>query len=187
MLKKLKKADNFSVSKFEALQTNGVLISIILFISLAVYSNALFNGFVFDDITVIVDNTLIRDTKNIPAIFTNSAWNFGGMPVVSNYYRPLMNIIYMFDYYIFGLTPWSIHLINILFQSGVSVLVFIITKNLLRGPSQRPASSLPAFMAALLFATHPIHTEAVATGVTELSFTFFFLLSFLLYIRAREG
>jgi tetratricopeptide (TPR) repeat protein len=45
------------------------------------------------------------------------------------------------------------------------------------------------FIAGLLFAVHPIHTEAVAwvAGLPDLSFTFFFLLSFALYIRSTTG
>jgi tetratricopeptide (TPR) repeat protein len=40
------------------------------------------------------------------------------------------------------------------------------------------------FAAALLFATHPIHAEAVTVGTAEVSFAFFYLLSFYLYVRA---
>jgi Flp pilus assembly protein TadD len=46
----------------------------------------------------------------------------------------------------------------------------------------------PPFAAALLFATHPVHTEAVTwvAGLPDLSFAFFFLLSFLLYLRSTD-
>ncbi|MFZ2197200.1 MAG: tetratricopeptide repeat protein, partial [Thermodesulfovibrionales bacterium] len=47
----------------------------------------------------------------------------------------------------------------------------------------------PPFIAALLFATHPIHTEVVAWvgAVTDLSFTFFYLLSLYFYMRSGIG
>ncbi len=43
-------------------------------------------------------------------------------------------------------------------------------------------------MVAVLFAVHPIHTEAVAwiSAVTDLSYTFFCLLSFYLYLRSEN-
>ena len=43
-------------------------------------------------------------------------------------------------------------------------------------------------LAALLFATHPVNSEAVAwvACVPELSFTFFYLLAFYLYIKSRD-
>ncbi|MGD0887041.1 MAG: tetratricopeptide repeat protein, partial [Thermodesulfovibrionales bacterium] len=47
----------------------------------------------------------------------------------------------------------------------------------------------PPFLGAVLFATHPIHTEAVAwvAGIPDLSYTFFFLLSLYLHMRSDEG
>jgi tetratricopeptide (TPR) repeat protein len=46
----------------------------------------------------------------------------------------------------------------------------------------------PPFIAALLFASHPIHTEAVAwnAGLMDVAFTFFYLLSFYLYVRSEK-
>ena len=48
---------------------------------------------------------------------------------------------------------------------------------------------LPPFIAALIFAAHPVNTEAVswASSVTELFYTLFFLLSFYIYIRRGAG
>ena len=47
----------------------------------------------------------------------------------------------------------------------------------------------PPFIAALLFATHPIHTEAVAwvAAIPDISYTLFYLLSFYFYMRSKEG
>jgi tetratricopeptide (TPR) repeat protein len=164
------------------------MIFIVLLVSFAVYFNALPNGFVYDDKLQIVDNRWIKDTKHIPEIFTSSAWSFKDEAVVSNYYRPLMHVIFMGNYYIFGLNPWGFHLINIIFHAAVSVLVFVLILKLLKkiNPS---VSLLPPFIAALLFATHPIHTEAVTwvSGLTEVSYVFFYLLSFYFYIGSGEG
>ncbi len=165
-------------------------ILIIIAISFAVYFNALFCDFVYDDTSQVLRNDLIRDVRNIPEIFSKSVWAFQSAPILSNYYRPLMNIIYMVNYHLFGLKPWGFHLVNILLHSSVSVLVFIIVLKLFREDQQTGAyPHVPAFLAALLFAAHPIHTEAVTwvAGVPDLSFTLFYLLSFLCYIRFREG
>jgi tetratricopeptide (TPR) repeat protein len=97
----------------------------------------------------------------------------------------------MLSYSLFGLKPWGFHLVNILFHAGSTVLVFLIISRLL-GDAKPSTSSLylsPALLAALLFATHPVHTEAVTwiAGLPEVSFTFFSLLSFYLYLRSGEG
>jgi tetratricopeptide (TPR) repeat protein len=163
------------------------MIFVIIAVSLAVYLNALSNGFVYDDKAQVTENIWIKDVKNIPEIFTSSAWGFQQDPVVSNYYRPLMHLIFMGNYYIFGLNPLGFHLVNIIFHVAVSGLVFILLLRLLKPFTV--TSFLPPFIASLLFATHPIHTEAVTwvSGVTELSYTFFLLLSFYFYIRDGEG
>ena len=179
---------------------------IVAAVSFAVYFNALFDGFVFDDKFQVVDNRWIKDFRYIPEMFSKHAWGFSSR--VSNYYRPLMHLLYSATYALFGLQPWGFHLVNILFHTANSVLVFIITSRLLKQSTSGPYTpvvekggeggiekvvtgnlSSPPFIAALLFAVHPVHTEAVTwvAGITEISFTFFSLLSFYCYIRAEEG
>ncbi len=172
-------------------------ITVVVLVSAGVYANTLSNDFVYDDRSQVLENRLILDFRYLPDIFTRSAWSFQSAPVISNYYRPMMNVIYMLNYYIFGLTPWGFHLVNILFHAGNSVLVFLLTARLLRDAPDRvsetggrPVSAnIPPFIAALLFATHPVHTEAVAwvAAVPELSFTLLYLLSFYLFIGSAAA
>lgn len=163
------------------MNTERLVIAILIIISIGVYANTLQNDFVYDDLFQVVRNEWIRDIRNIPEILTSTVWSFEKSYIPSNYYRPMMHIIYMVDYHIFGLTPWGFHLTNILFHSLNSVLVFLITSHLLDAPL--------ALVAALLFATHPIHTEAVAWigGIPDLTLTFFFLLAFYLHIKSGQS
>lgn len=159
---------------------------IILLLSSVLYLNAILNGFVIDDIHQVVDNPWIRNIKFIPEIFSSGVWEFEGR--VSSYYRPFTYILYMATYHFFGLKPWGYHLVNVLFHTGGSVVVFLLASSLFK-KSQSPESTStywPPFLVALLFAAHPIHTEAVVwvAGVMDVSFTFFYLLSFYLYIRS---
>ena len=160
-----------------------------MLVSCAVYFNALFGDFVYDDKIQVVDNPWIRDIRNIPAIFSKSVWSFQPGRIISNYYRPLMHVGYMFNYHLFGLKPWGFHLVNILFHCGVSVLVFLVIRILLteHRDSVSPAYLSPPFIAAMLFVSHPIHTEAVTwiAGLPDVSFTFFYLLSFYFYVRSK--
>jgi Flp pilus assembly protein TadD len=162
---------------------------ILLFISCAVYFNALFDGFVHDDTAQIIENPWIRNVDNIPKIFTRNVWGFRGG--IANYYRPLMHLVYMLNYHLFGLHPWGFHLVNVLFHSGVSILVFLVVRRLLQGAAiSKPLVYFsPPFIAALLFAVHPIHTEAVTwiAGLPDLAMAFFFLLAFYFYIIFRAG
>jgi tetratricopeptide (TPR) repeat protein len=191
----------YSSSRFQKLLSSKyTYIVIILVISVGVYLNTLSNEFVYDDKEQVLENPWIKNIRYIPTIFFSDVWAFKG-EVITNYYRPLMHIILMIDYYLFGLNPWGYHLINIIFHAGVSALVFLIASMILnylprreenKGEGKRYYLSpntynlLPAFIATLLFATHPIHTEVVAwiSGIPELSFTLFYLLSFYFYIKA---
>jgi protein O-mannosyl-transferase len=190
-------------------KSSAYLIIIVLVASFAVYFNTLLNGFVYDDIFQVVKNPWITDVKYIPDFFLTKTWGYTGIGP-SNYYRPMMHLVYMFDYHVFGLEPWGFHLVNILLHACVSVLVFLIAARLaaeaekgwgnlsdfplfsrdrllneIGGDRQEAIGAVHgslsfALIAALLFAVHPVHTEAVAwvAGLPELAFTFFYLLSF---------
>ena len=171
------------------------MLAVISAASFAVYLNTLSNGFVYDDNLQVLRNPWIREVKHLPGIFYQSVWNFQATATINNYYRPLMHLIFMANYHLFGLTPWGFHLVNVLFHVGNSVLLFLLAARLFGNPAGRPEGrnggtwrfSSPPFLAALLFATHPIHTEAVAWvgAVTDLSFTFFYMLS--LYFHIGSG
>ena len=169
---------------------------ILVLICLAVYGNTLLNGFVYDDMTQVLNNSWIRDVRHLPDIFSKNVWGFQSGRNVSNYYRPMMHVIYLVSYGMFGLKPWGFHLVNIFFHMINSLLVFLVASSLFRprrlqdtSSSPLPSFISPAFVAALLFALHPINTEAVAWvgAVTDLSYTFFYLCSLYFYIRAEDG
>jgi tetratricopeptide (TPR) repeat protein len=165
-----------------------LLIMITILLSCAVYFNALRNGFVYDDIPQVVQNPWIRNFRFLPEIFSANVWAFQG--ISTNYYRPLLHTSYMMSYHLFGLAPWGFHLVNIVLHAGVSILVFLIASRLfsVTAPQASPVSRFLPFIAAMLFAVHPIHTEVVAWvgGVTDLVFTLFTLLSLYFYIISSE-
>ena len=160
---------------------------LIVAVAFAVYANALLNGFVIDDNHQVVDNQWVMSPGHLPDIFSSGVWEFEGR--VSSYYRPLMYVIYRATYVVFGLKPWAFHLVNVLLHIAVTVLLFLLARRLWGADaSADPWFLSPPFVAAMLFAVHPIHTEAVAwvAGVGELSFSFFYLLALCLYAHPRS-
>jgi hypothetical protein len=160
---------------------------LILIVSFGVYFNALPNGFVYDDKFLLLQNPWIRDVKHLPKLFLSDMWAFQTKEA-GNYYRPMFHIFYMIDLYIFGLRPWGFHLTKILFHMGSSLIVFLMASTLISRygggvTGTKTYKQYIPFAAALLFATHPIHTEAVL-GITEVSLAFFYFLSFYLYVKA---
>jgi len=79
---------------------------IIIIVSVTVYCNALFNAFVFDDISQVLENQWIRDIRNITAIFSQSVWGFSSKASVLHYYRPLMHRVYTFNCYLLKIEAW---------------------------------------------------------------------------------
>jgi Tfp pilus assembly protein PilF len=159
-----------------------LLLVILLALAVLPYANTLNNSFVHDDTAQVVENPYLRDASHLGQIFTSSVWSFTGN-TRSNYYRPMMTLGYLLCYLVFGPLPLAFHLANLLLHASIVCLLFITTNTLL---SDRNT----AFVAAALFALHPIHTESVAwiAAVTELELAFFYLLTFWLFLGLdRQG
>ena len=159
-------------------------------VAFSVHIPALFARFVYADMAQVLENPWIRDLRHIGAIFGGGVWSFRSGNASSNYYRPAMHTIYALEVRLFGFEPWGFHLVNVLLHAAVSALVVLLVSRLvsdLRTREAFPAFLSPALAAGLLFATHPVHTEAVAwvASLPELSFTLFGLLSFLAFIRSE--
>ncbi len=167
---------------------------IIFILCFILYSNTLFNDFVYDDNFQVKDNFWIRDFRFIPEMFLKDVWHFRSPDWISNYYRPMMHVIYLLSYQIFSLKPWGYHLINILFHAGVSIMVFLVTDKLLKHMKSgelyenKGFLSIP-FITAIIFAIHPIHSEVVAwiSAIPDLSYSLFYLLGFYFYLKFKDG
>ncbi|MFQ5442302.1 MAG: tetratricopeptide repeat protein [Thermodesulfobacteriota bacterium] len=158
----------------------------------ALYSQTLSGGFVYDDKIQILGNQWITSPKFLSEIFTNHSFAFLKKPKGVISYRPLVFVVYMFEYALFGLEPWGWHLINILLHILNTVTAFFILRYILTdsgGVSSVSAFRTPLapFIGALIFAVHPVNSETVAwVGcVPELVYTLLCMSSFLLYIKSR--
>lgn len=131
-----------------------VLLAIVAF---AVYANTLSNGYVYDDMLVIKQNTLVtQGIAAIPEIFTTPRLH-GFAHVNNDSYRPLSLAMFAAEYQLGGGSPGTSHFFNILFFAGGVVLLFRFLAKLMGGQNVTAA-----FVAAALYAVHPIHTEVVA-------------------------
>src|SRR3990170_6294448 len=132
-----------------------ISISLILIISIAIYSNTLKNGFVYDDEFTIVNNTLIKNFSNISKLFTKEYFTTSA----EMSYRPVVTFTYFIDYSLYGIKPWGYHLTNLILHAMNGVILYTFL-TLLFKPSQSSIFNLQLLI-SLLFATHPVLTEAV--------------------------
>jgi tetratricopeptide (TPR) repeat protein len=164
------------------------LISIVLlvFIGGAVFINTLSNDFIWDDRTLILNNRLIKELKNIPFLFVPEYWNdyFSGM---AGQYRPVRTVTFAIDYAIWGQHAAGFHFSNLLFHIINIILLYFLVSKVLSIDHKKESSDHflgIALISGLLFAAHPIHTEAVAwiKNRSELLCSIFMLSSFLAYV-----
>src|SRR3972149_10402251 len=158
-----------------------LLLGLVFILPFIVYSITLTGDFVYDDNGQVLENPWITDVGRIPEIFTSSSRAYmGDRP--ANTYRPLVYLVFMAEYYLFGLTPWGFHLVNLLLHSINSVLIFMTVefitgeKNRVGFPSAQGAGRLhyvTPFFASLVFALHPINSEVVSwvSGIPELTYS----------------
>lgn len=148
------------------------------------YWNSLFCGFVFDDVSAILDNKDLRPTTPLKNLFLNDFWGtpmsevtlkkfiFFGVFLEAciqpcfcflfffiqershKSYRPLTVLTFRLNYLFSELSSSSYHLLNVVLHAVVCVFFLHFCRLLL----DRNTS----LVAALLFAVHPIHTEAVS-------------------------
>ena len=146
----------------------------------AVYGRALDAPFIFDDNSAIINNKSIVSlwpllgTAERPGPL-NSAQD---VPTAS---RPLVNLSLAINYYFGELDPTGYHGFNVVLHCLSAWLVFAIVRRTLRLPYFRgqcdTSAGWLALAVALLWALHPLATEAViyATQRTELMMAFFYL------------
>ena len=151
--------------------------------AVAPYLNTLWNGFVYDDIYQVLGNPYIRSFRYLKQILTTSVWSFRyAAQGTTNYYRPLMSLDYLVLYQIYGPLAYGFHLANLLTHAAVVLLLFAVTKRL---TGSKPLS----FIAAAIFALHPVHVEAVAwvAAIPDLQLALFLLVAFWLYMDLGEA
>lgn len=91
-------------------------------------------------------------------------------------YRPVCVLSFRLNYLLGGFKPLGYHLVNVLLHSLATFLVIQLARRL------HPNG---AGVAGLVFASHPVHTEAVAgiVGRADLIACNFYLLAFLAYVK----
>ncbi len=149
----------------------------VVFLSLTAYGNSLGNGFAYDDDGIITQNPVVV-TGDWGAALGGSWWPdpLDG----TGLYRPLTLVSLVAEWQLFHGDPLGFHLLNVVFHTLASLLVFALLLAL---------GSIPGALAGgVLFAIHPVHTEAVANvvGRAELYSAVFFLAACLLYLRGRS-
>jgi len=143
--------------------------AIILFLLCGLlYFQGIDYGYVLDDAIVIKDNQFTsKGAAGVWDILTNESMTgyFGEQKnlVQGSRYRPLSLVTFALEVEAFGMSPRVGHINNIIFYGLTCVVIFWMLYLLLLNRDKNRNSFLGlAFITALIYTLHPVHTEAVA-------------------------
>ncbi|XP_018526513.1 protein O-mannosyl-transferase TMTC2 [Lates calcarifer] len=148
-------------------------------VAVGLYLNTLDADFCYDDSRAIKTNQdLLPETPWINILYDDFWGTLLTHSGSHKSFRPLCTLSFRLNYTLHGLRPWGYHLLNLALHGLVTALFTAFSRPLLGG-------GLWSLLAGLLFASHPVHTEAVAgvVGRADVGAALFFLLSLLCYAR----
>ncbi len=135
------------------------------------YWPSLHGGFQWDDDDLLTENSLVKAPDGLSRIwFSTEAID----------YWPIFNSSFWIEWRLFGNDPTGYHVVSVLLHIANAWLVWAVL---------RRVSSAGAFLAALLFAVHPVNVESVA-WISQRKNTLsmgFFLLAMLWHLQAEAG
>lgn len=143
--------------------------AILAVVTFLLYSNTLQVPWYFDDINNIIEQPQLNSLEQVlRLLFT---------------FRGVAKLTFAMNYNLGGLYLPGFHLVNIFIHSGSAIILYLILKRVFRESVVFP------FLSALVFAVHPVQTQAVTYIVQRMTSLsgFFFLLALYFYIRFKEN
>ena len=141
-------------------------------VTLLAYIPAIRGGFIWDDDDYVTENPVLSHPGGFRAL-----WFF---PDSTPQYYPLVFSTFWMEYHLWGLSPMGYHVTNVLLHVfGAWILWRVLEALGVKG----------GYLAALVFALHPVHVESVA-WVTERKNVLsgvFYLAALWSYLRCRPG
>ena len=136
------------------------------------------HDFTYDDRGVVFENERVHALANLPRLFIETYWppKYGG-----DGYRPIVVSMFTMEWAAGHGAPWLFHLVNIVLAVATALAVFWCASAIL--------PSIGAWVAAALFAVHPVHVEVTGNvvGQSELIVALCLSLAIGLYLRRRAS
>ena len=140
----------------------------------------------FDDTVAIVRNQdCVDPSVSISEIFNHDFWGYNLTDQTSHKsYRPLTILTFRMEIKKFGLNAYNMKITNFFLHCVASCVLLIVLNRLFNNINRNVI-----FLAAILFAVHPVHTEAVAgiVGRAELLSTLCYLIGIWIFLSIIQG
>lgn len=146
-----------------------IAVILLVILSFGLYINSLYGDFLIDDYKGILDNPAIHSLKDFVR-------NFHPGPSV------FWELAHAIIWHAAGQNPFCYHLFNVLADSLCVVLLFILLNNLFNNLRL-------SFLASLVFALHPVHTEAISwiSGGHYVFSSIFFIAAMIFYVKSGKS
>jgi hypothetical protein len=150
---------------------------VVAFVAVITAITSIGNGFALDDVHIIVENDRVHSLSHLPRLFVETYWP----PIEgASLYRPLTMVAFSLEYAIGRGSPLPFHAVSIALYGLVCAAFFRLLRTVVDLDT--------AILGAVLFAVHPVHTEAVANvvGQAELLVALFIFVAVSRYIEVRR-
>ncbi len=154
---------------------------------------------IWDDQYLVRDNPFIKS----PLLILESFRHYLFLDSYSSHYRPVQNISYFLDYWFWNMNEFGFHLTNVLLHIGSGILLYFLLRQLILSfrfrwspqPVRQTALELipwishTAFLIALLWTVHPVHSAAIdyISGRADSLAFLFASAGWLLFLRANRA
>lgn len=129
---------------------------ILLILAVGVYCNTLVNEYALDDYGLILENEQTKEGTSAVFKILGSSYRQGTVAGDNTLYRPLSKVMFAIEWSLSPDSPVLGHFMNIALFALSIVLLFRMLRRYMK------ENIIVPFVAAALFAVHPIHTEVVA-------------------------
>ena len=140
-------------------------------LAVVVFIPAFFAAFVWDDV-IIVD--LHKQVGGFADIWLNPS-----LIESEGHYWPVVYTMFWVEYLLWGVDPVGYHVVNVVLHAANTMLIYALLRRL----------TVPgAWVAAALWAVHPVHVDSIAWAIErkDVLSALFYLASVLVYIRWDE-
>ncbi|MFP4500259.1 MAG: hypothetical protein ACLFTT_04600 [Candidatus Hydrogenedentota bacterium] len=149
---------------------NRLGIGLVVALAAIAYANTFDGEFVWDDVSSVLLHEHVHNPADVWELFKENQHAFSGSAVQGRFYRPLVAVSFMADFALSydpatqgptadrpypDVSPFLFHLTNLVWHTLAALLLFLLLGRLGAPPAVR-------IVTALIYAVHPLHTEAVS-------------------------
>jgi tetratricopeptide (TPR) repeat protein len=167
-------------------------------VAVIVHAPALQGERLWDDAYLAHDSPFIKS----PLLILEAFRHYLFLDSFSFHYRPVQNISFIIDYFFWNTDAYGFHLTNVLLHATSGVLLYFLLRHLFaalllrrvsivvrdRALRRFPWISVAAFLVALIWVVHPVHSAAVdyISGRADSLAFLFASAGWLLFLRAQR-